>query len=163
MKKKLQYVVNFKRVMNSERLQYLKLNKNILIAFAASIVISAIAADFFANQEDYLNSTFTLIVDYAVFFSVFGGLFYFDNRKKYILENGETNKSLLKSDLIKIISSLGIGEVVYTIVRWSLQYYILLLNYEPYMASIISQLISTVIYMITLNLTVKLTKLFKDN
>ena len=149
--------------MNSERLQYLKLNKNILIAFAASIVISAIAADFFANQEDYLNSTFTLIVDYAVFFSVFGGLFYIDNRKKYILENGETDKSLLKSDLIKIISSLGIGEVVYTIVRWSLQYYILLLNYEPYMASIISQLISTVIYMITLNLTVKLTKLFKDN
>jgi len=149
--------------MNSERLQYLKLNKNILIAFAASIVISAIAADFFANQADYLNSTFTLIVDYAVFFSVFGGLFYFDNRKKYILENGETNKSLLKSDLIKIISSLGIGEVVYTIVRWSLQYYLLLLNYEPYMASIISQLISTVIYMITLNLTVKLTKLFKDN
>ena len=149
--------------MNSERLQYLKLNKNILIAFAASIVISAIAADFFANQADYLNSTFTLIVDYAVFFSVFGGLFYFDNRKKYILENGETNKSLLKSDLIKIISSLGIGEVVYTIVRWSLQYYLLLLNYEPYMASIVSQLISTVIYMITLNLTVKLTKLFKDN
>ncbi len=149
--------------MNSERLQYLKLNKNILIAFAASIIISAIAADFFANQADYLNSTFTLIVDYAVFFSVFGGLFYFDNRKKYILENGETDKSLLKSDLIKIISSLGIGEVVYTIVRWSLQYYLLLLNYEPYMASIISQLISTVIYMITLNLTVKLTKLFKDN
>jgi len=149
--------------MNSERLQYLKLNKNILIAFAASIVISAIAADFFANQADYLNSTFTLIVDYAVFFSVFGGLFYFDNRKKYILENGETNKSLLKSDLIKIISSLGIGEVIYTIVRWSLQYYLLLLNYEPYMASIVSQLISTVIYMITLNLTVKLTKLFKDN
>ena len=149
--------------MNSERLQYLKLNKNILIAFAASIVISAIAADFFANQADYLNSTFTLIVDYAVFFSVFGGLFYFDNRKKYILENGETNKSLLKSDLIKIISSLGIGEVIYTIVRWSLLYYLLLLNYEPYMASIVSQLISTVIYMITLNLTVKLTKLFKDN
>ena len=149
--------------MNSERLQYLKLNKNILIAFAASIVISAIAADFFANQADYLNSTFTLIVDYAVFFSVFGGLFYFDNRKKYILENGETDKSLLKSDLIKIISSLGIGEVIYTIVRWSLQYYLLLLNYEPYMASIVSQLISTVIYMITLNLTVKLTKLFKDN
>ena len=136
--------------MNSERLQYLKLNKNILIAFAASITISAIAADFFANQEDYLNTTFTLIVDYAVFFSVFGGLFYIDNRKKYILENGETNKSLLKSDLIKIISSLGIGEVVYTIVRWSLQYYLLLLNYEPYMASIISQLISTIIYMICL-------------
>ena len=148
--------------MNEKYREYLKLNKNILIAFAVSITISAIAADYFASQEDYLNSTFTLIVDYTVFFSVFGGLFYYDNRKKYILENGETDKSLLKSDLIKIISSLGIGEVVYTIVRWSLQYYLLLLNYEPYMASIISQLISTVIYMITLNITIKLTKLFKD-
>ena len=143
--------------------EYLKLNKNILIAFAVSIAISAIAADYFASQEDYLNSTLTLIVDYAVFFSVFGGLFYYDNRKKYVQENGERNKSLLKSDLIKIISSLGIGEVVYTIARWSLQYYLLLLNYEPYMASIVSQLISTIIYMITLNITIKLTKLFKDN
>ena len=148
--------------MKQKYREYLKLNKNILIAFAASISISAVAADYFANQEDYLNSTLTLIVDYAVFFSVFGGLFYYDNRKKYILENGETDKSLLKSDLIKIISSLGIGEIVYTIVRWSLQYYLLLLNYEPYIASIISQLISTVIYMITLNVTIKLTMLFKD-
>ena len=148
--------------MKQKYREYLKLNKNILIAFAASISISAVAADYFANQEDYLNSTLTLIVDYAVFFSVFGGLFYYDNRKKYILENGETDKSLLKSDLIKIISSLGIGEIVYTIVRWSLQYYLLLLNYEPYIASIISHLISTVIYMITLNVTIKLTKLFKD-
>ena len=149
--------------MKQKYREYLKLNKNILIAFAVSITISAIAADYFANQEDYLNSTFTLIVDYVVFFSVFGGLFYYDNRKKYVLENGETNKSLLKSDLIKIISSLGIGEIIYTIARWSLQYYLLLLNYEPYMASIVSQLISTVIYMITLNITIKLTKLFKDN
>jgi len=149
--------------MKEKYREYLKLNKNILVAFAVSITISAIAAEYFANQEDYLNSTLTLIVDYAVFFSVFGGLFYYDNRKKYILENGETDKSLLKSDLVKIISSLGIGEVVYTIVRWSLQYYLLLLNYEPYMASIVSQLISTVIYMITLNITIKLTKLFKDN
>ncbi len=97
-----------------------------------------------------------------MFFSIFGGLFYFDNRKKYVLNNGQRDNTLLKSDLIKIISSLGIGEVVYTIVRWTLQYYFLLINYEPYMASIISQLISTVVYMVTLNLSVKLTKLYKD-
>ena len=101
--------------MKQKYREYLKLNKNILIAFTISIIISAIAADYFANQEDYLNSTFTLIVDYGAFFSVFGVLFYLDNRKKYILQNGETDKSLLKSDLVKIISSLGIGEVVYTL------------------------------------------------
>ena len=98
-----------------------------------------------------------------MFFSIFGCLFYLDNRKKYVLNNGQRNNTLLKSDLIKIISSLGIGEIVYTIVRWSLQYYFLLINYEPYMASIVSQLISTVVYMITLNLSIKLTKLYKDD
>ena len=138
------------------------LNKNVLLGFLGSIIISAIAADYFGDQASYLNSSFTLIVDYAVFFSIFCGLFYLDNRKKYVLDNGERNNTLLKSDLIKIISSLGIGEVVYTIVRWSLQYYFLLIDYEPYMASIISQLISTVVYMITLNLSVKFTKLYKD-
>ena len=96
------------------------------------------------------------------FFQYLVVYFYLDNRKKYVLENGQRDNALLKSDLIKIISSLGIGEVVYTIVRWSLQYYFLLINYEPYMASIVSQLISTVVYMITLNLSVKLTKLYKD-
>ena len=148
--------------MKQKYKEYLKLNKNVLLGFLGSIIISAIAADYFADQADYLNTSLTLIIDYAMFFSIFGGLFYFDNRKKYVLNNGQRDNTLLKSDLIKIISSLGIGEVVYTIVRWSLQYYLLLINYEPYMASIVSQLISTVVYMITLNLSVKLTKLYKD-
>ena len=148
--------------MKQKYREYLKLNKNVLLGFLGSIIISAIAADYFGDQDSYLNSSFTLIVDYAVFFSIFGGLFYLDNRKKYVLDNGERNNTLLKSDLIKIISSLGIGEIVYTIVRWTLQYYLLQLDYEPYVASIISQLISTVVYMITLNLSVKFTKLYKD-
>ena len=86
--------------MKAKYKEYLKLNKNILIAFAASIAISAIAADYFSSQEDYVNTSLTLIVDYTVFFSTFGGLFYLDNRKKYVLENGQTDKSLLKSDLV---------------------------------------------------------------
>ena len=59
-------------------------------------------------------------------------------------------------------SWIGIGEVVYTIVRWIMQYYLLQIDYEPHMASIVSQCISMVIYMITLNLSVKITKLYKD-
>ena len=148
--------------MKQKYKEYLKLNKNVLLGFLGSIIISAIAADYFADQVDYLNTSLTLIIDYVMFFSIFCGLFYLDNRKKYVLDNGQRDNTLLKSDLIKIISSLGIGEIVYTIVRWTLQYYFLLINYEPYMASIISQLISTVVYMVTLNLSIKLTKLYKD-
>jgi hypothetical protein len=149
--------------MKEKYREYLKLNKNILLGFAASIIISAIIADYFADQEDYINSTITLVADYVIFFSVFGFLFYFDNRKKYRTEDGNLQKSLLKSDLIKIITSLGIGEVIYTIVRWVLQYYLLQIDYDAYLASIVSQMISTVVYMIVLNLSVKLTRLYKDD
>ena len=51
--------------------EYLKLNKNILIAFAASIIISAIIAQVLSDQSDYLNATYTTIADYVIYFSVF--------------------------------------------------------------------------------------------
>ena len=148
--------------MKAKYKEYLKLNKNILLGFAASIIISAIVADYLEDQQDYLNTSITLVADYAVFFSVFGFLFYLDNRKKYRTETGDLQKSLLKSDLIKIVTSLGIGEVIYTIVRWVLQYYLLQIDYDAYLASIVSQMISTVVYMIVLNLSVKFTRLYKD-
>ncbi len=142
--------------------EYLKLNKNILIAFAASITISAVIAQLLADQADYLNTTYTTIADYVIYFSVFSGLFYLDNRKKYRLESGGTDNKKLKHDLKKLITSLVIGEIVYTVVRWVLQYYFLTINYDPYLASIISQGLSTIVYMIVVNLSVKITRLYKD-
>ncbi|RMW38335.1 MAG: hypothetical protein EA447_03595 [Nitrosopumilus sp.] len=142
--------------------EYLKLNKNILIAFAASITISAVIAQILADQSDYLNTTYTTIADYVIYFSVFSGLFYLDNRKKYRLKSGKTDTKRLKYDLKKLVTSLGIGEIVYTIVRWVLQYYLLVLNYDPYLASIVSQGLSTIVYMIVVNLSVKITRLYKD-
>ena len=142
--------------------EYLKLNKNILIAFAASIIISAVIAQILSDQDDLLNTTYTTIADYVIYFSVFSSLFYLDNRKKYRLESGKTDTAKLKQDLKKLITSLGIAEVVYTVARWALQYYLLTIHYDPYLASIVSQGLSTIIYMIVLNLTVKITRLYKD-
>ena len=142
--------------------KYFMLNKNLLIAFTASIIISAITAHLLSDQADYLNTTYTLLVDYVIYFSTFGGLYYLDNRKKYLLESGETDKSKLKHDLIKIITSLGIAEVAYTIARWFLQYYFLNINYDAYVASIVSQIISIIICLAVINLSVKMTRLYKD-
>ena len=141
---------------------YFKLNKNILIAFAVSLTFSAFVAQSLADQEDYLNTTYTLMFDYLFYFSIIIGLYYWDNRKKYKLESGKTDNQRLRHDLIKIITSLGIGEIVYSIARWLLQYYFLSISYDPYLASIISQVISTVFYMIVVNLSVKMTRLYKD-
>ena len=142
--------------------EYFKLNKNILVAFAASIVLSAIIAQLLAEQEDYLNTTYTTIADYVIYFSVFSFMFYLDNRRKYRLESGKTDTVKLKSDLKKLIASLGVAEIVYTAVRWALQYYFLTINYDPYLASIVSQGISTIVYMLVVNLSVKITRLYKD-
>jgi hypothetical protein len=148
--------------MKQQYKEYLKLNKNILLGFLASIVVSALIAQMFSNQQNYVNATITLGTDYLVYFSTFGMLFYFDNKKKYILDTGEVDKAGLRRDLIKVILSLGIGEIIYTICRWTLQYYLLTNSYQPYIASLTSQSISTVIYMITVNLSVKFTRLYKD-
>ncbi len=148
--------------MKQQYKEYLKLNKNILLGFAASIVISAIIAQTLSNQQNYVNTTLTLITDYVVYFSTFGTLFYIDNRKKYLLESGIVDKSNLKKDLIKIISSLGIGEVIYTICRWTLQYYLLSNAFEAYAASLTAQSISTAIYLLTVNLSVKFMRLYKS-
>jgi hypothetical protein len=142
--------------------EYFKLNKNILIAFTASITISAVIAHILSEQADYLNTTYTLIVDYVVYFSTFGALYYTDNRKKYLLKSGQIDKKRLQHDLIKILTSLGIAEVIYTIIRWTLQYYLLTTDYDAYLASIVSQVISTIIYMIVVNLSVKMTRLYKN-
>jgi len=148
--------------MKQQYKEYLKLNKNILLGFLSSIVVSAIIAQMFSNQQNYVNATITLGTDYLVYFSTFGMLFYFDNKKKYILDTGEVDKAGLRRDLIKVILSLGIGEIIYTICRWTLQYYLLTNSYQPYIASLTSQSISTVIYMIAVNLSVKFTRLYKD-
>ena len=38
---------------------------------SASIIISAIIAQILSDQADYLNTTYTTIADYIVYFSVF--------------------------------------------------------------------------------------------
>ncbi|MFZ0183538.1 MAG: hypothetical protein WBV92_00680 [Nitrosotalea sp.] len=148
--------------MKQQYKEYLKLNKNIFLGFLVSVVVSAIIAQLFSSQLNYVNATITLGTDYIVYFSTFGTLYYFDNKKKYLLKTGEVDKAGLRRDLIKLISSLGIGEVVYTVCRWTLQYYLLTNSYHAYIASLVSQSISTVIYMITINLSVKFMRLYKD-
>ncbi len=149
--------------MKGKYKEYLKLNRNIFIAFAFDVIISSIVAQLLAEQQDSLNATFTLMVDHAVFLSVLGILLYYDNKKKYKMDSGKTNWSLLRVDLVKMISALGISEIIYSIARWLPQYYLLTIEYEPYLSSVIGQAIAIVVYLIVINSLVKITKLFKDS
>ena len=147
-------------ILNKE---YLKLNKNLLISFVFSTIVSTSVAQLLADQEDYLNTTYTVIAGYIVFFSVFIIMFYIDFKHRYKLSSGQTNYGLLKKELIQLISSLGIGEIVYLAVRWTTMYYFLDLNYEPYIASLSSEAISTVCYLFVVTFSGKIVGLFKDD
>ncbi len=143
--------------------KYLKLNRNIFIAFAVDFIVSAIVAQTLIEQEHYLNATITILADHGTFLSILGFLLYLDNRNKYRLDSGKINWSLLKIDLVKIIASLGIAEIIYTIVRWGFHFYFLTVDYEPYLASIIGQAIAVAIYLVIINFLVKITKWYKDD
>jgi hypothetical protein len=142
--------------------EYLKLNRSLILSIIAAVSLSAITAHLFADQTSHINSSYTVAVDMITFYSVFSTLFYFDNRKKYRLESGKLDSLRLKKDLIKIVSSLGAGELVYIATRWSLQYYFLTINYEAYLASIAAHVVSIVLYLIVVNVGVRITRLYKD-
>ena len=154
---------NFLKIVGLLNKEYLKLNKNLLIGFVFSTTVSALVAQILADQENYLNTTYTVIAGYIVFFSVFIIMFYIDFKHRYKLSSGQTNYGLLKKELIQLISSLGIGEIVYFAVRWTTQYYFLDLNFEPYVASLSSEAISIVCYLFVVTFSGKIVGLFKDS
>ncbi len=140
--------------------EYLKLNKNLLLSIVISMAISAIVAQLLAGHETYLNSTFTIITGYVVFFSSFGTLYYFGLRKKY----GTLGKNkALKNELKRLITSLGIGEIFYLAIRWSTLYHFLNIGIEPYLASLTSEAISLASYMLIVTISAKLTGLYKKS
>ena len=146
--------------MEQIKKEYLKLNKNLLLSIVFSMAISAIVAQLLAGQETYLNSTFTIISGYAVFFSSFGTLYYFGLRKKYGTLGKNKN---LKRELKRLIASLGIGEIFYLAIRWSTLYHFLNIDIEPYLASLTSEVISLASYILIVTIIAKLTGLYKES
>ncbi|RNJ78462.1 MAG: hypothetical protein EB830_00120 [Nitrosopumilus sp. H13] len=142
---------------------YLGLNRNILVALGVSLLVSAAVSHYLGDQDIHINTTATTATDYVVFFSVFAAAFYVENRKKYRIESGGTDTARLYRDLWRLVASLGVAEVVYITCRWAFQYYLLDAGHEAYIASILSQLASTVIYLAVLNMSVRITRLYRND
>ncbi len=136
--------------------QLLQINRNVLICFIVSASLSAVIAQLLSDYENYLNTTFTIIFGYIIYFGIFSCLFYWDNKGRY-----KTMKSsLIRRELLSLISSFGVGEVIYLGVRWPTLYYFLEIGIEPFIASLISEIISTACYMITVTVFLRKTKTF---
>jgi hypothetical protein len=139
-------------------------NKNLVISGVAGFFASAIASQLYAqhNPDEFANSVIAVSAEYAVYLPLFGLLFYFDNRDKYVDQStGRRNKSQIGNDVKKLFASFGVSEVVFSIVRFGSQYGLLRLDLQAYEASMISSLAAWAVFFVSVNIMARLTRLHK--
>ena len=136
--------------------QLLQINRNFIICFIVSASLSAVVAQSLSEYENHLTTTLTIGIGYVIYFGIFSFLFYFDNKNRY----KQMKSSLIRKELVSMISSFGIGEIIYLAIRWPSLYYFLEIGIEPYIASLVSEIISTACYMITVTIFLRKTKTF---
>ncbi len=139
-------------------------NKNIIVAAVVAIIIDAIVVQYAAQNitNNALVSSFSIITGTGVYFVAFAGLFYIDNRKKYIdTVTGMRDSNRLKQDAKKIVTALGVSEVVYMIGKFTSIYLLLQSNIAPpYQVAMLSTLLAGGFSTVTANLMIKTQKLF---
>ena len=136
--------------------QLLQINRNFIICFIVSASLSAVIAQSLSEYENHLTTTLTIGTGYVIYFGIFSFLFYFDNKNRY----KQMKSRLIRKELVSMISSFGIGEIIYLVIRWPSLYYFLEIGIEPYIASLVSEVISTACYMITVTVFLRKTNTF---
>ena len=136
--------------------QLLRINRSFLICFIISASLSAVFAQMLADYDSFFTTTFTIVFGYVVYFGIFSGLFYWDNKERY----KSMRKELIRRELLALVSSFGLGEIVYLGIRWPTFYYFLEIGIEPFLASLISEVIATACYMASVTLFLRKTKTY---
>ena len=136
--------------------QLLQINRNFIICFIVSASLSAVVAQSLSEYENHLTATITVGIGYVIYFGIFACLFYLDNKNRY----KQMNSKSIRKELFSMISSFGIGEIIYLAIRWPSLYYFLEIGIEPYIASLVSEIVSTACYMTTVTIFLRKTKTF---
>lgn len=154
---------SFKQFYNRYR-ELIFFNKNIIVAAVAAIITDAIVVQYAAQSitNNVLVSIFSIITDIGVYIIAFVGLFYIDNRKKYVdVVTGMRDSNRFRQDAKKIVTALGVSEVVYMIGKFTSIFLLLQSNVAPpYQVAMLSTLLAGVVSTVTANLMVKTQKLF---
>lgn len=146
--------------------EYLLFNKNILIGFVCAFITGATVSQLILAKFTYAsNSLITLITEDVIFYTIFGILFYIDNRRSY---NKQEQQSIqhtrfgdIKWVIVKLISTMSIAEIEYNIVKPYIQFWFLTQHFEPFIASVIGSLVGIVGFIAVADLMAHSTRLFK--
>jgi hypothetical protein len=139
-------------------------NKNLLISGIVSFLAGALATQSYAlfDRNNMSNAIITLTIGYCVYIPVFAFLFYRDNKSRYIDPlTGKKNSKNIREDIMKLFGTFTISEVIYIAVKLSIHYSLLQLHVPPYQALTIAELTAWGVFLISINIAIKVEKLFK--
>ena len=143
--------------------EYLLFNKNILIGFVGAFLTGAAISQAIAGfTSPLVNSLISIVAELGVFLAILGVLFYFDNKDKFIDERGKRRESgKVKWVLMKLASTLSVAEIEYNTVKPAVHFWLLTMDYQPFIASSIASVIAIVGYLAVADSMAYLTGLFK--
>jgi hypothetical protein len=139
-------------------------NRNIIIAGIGAFFTSALVAQLYAgyDENDLANSAFTLAAEYSVYIPVFAFLYYWDNRRKYTdPATGKKDGKKIRADIKKLLTTFSVSEVVFSLVKIGMQYWLLQSGAEAYASAMAASIVAWAVFFVLVNYMAKLVKLFK--
>jgi hypothetical protein len=144
---------------------YILFNKNIIISGTLAFFTGGLFTQLYAKYDsnDLSNSIATLTVEYGIYIPVFALLFYIDNKENYVDPmTGEKKYSRIKSDIKKLLAAFLVSEIIYSLVKFFIHFELLQRSVEPYQASMIAALVAWTVFLVIINLGIKVVKLFRN-
>lgn len=140
-------------------------NKNIIIAAVASIIADALVVQYAFDtitDNNIVLSILSIMTDTGVYLATFGMMFLIDNRNKYVdSATGKKDSARFKRDVKKIVTALGVSEVVYITVKFASIYALLQASIAaPYQVAMLTTLLAWIFYVIAANMMIRWQKLF---
>jgi hypothetical protein len=139
------------------------MNKNLLIAGIFGFLVSAAIAEIYAiySPSDVLTSTITVLVGFIVYKITFIVLFHIDNKRKYTNRfTSRINFNRLKQIIKKMIFAWSIFDIVNNLTRWIILYELLIMEFRPFEAAILSSIAASSLSYLSINIILKRIKIF---
>jgi hypothetical protein len=142
---------------------YLLFNRNILIGFSGAFLAGAATSQAITRfTTPPVNSLISLVIETSVFLTIFGLLFYLDNKHRSFNEQRQVTESgKVKWVILKLASTLSVAEIEYNTLKPFIHFWLLTLHYQAFVASTIASFITIIGYFAVADSMAYLTRLFK--
>jgi hypothetical protein len=139
------------------------MNKNLLIAGIFGFLVSASIAEIYAiySPSDVLTSTITVLVGFIIYKISFIVLFHIDNKRKYTNRlTSRINFNRLKQVIKKMMFAWSIFDIVNNVSRWIIMYELLLTEFRPFEAAMLSSIAASSLSYLSINIITRRIKIF---